>query len=88
MQVDYTWKNETFGENGLLGRENKSEIVLRRYLLKALIELNPALPELAYQQAIEQIEQCSADKTAVRINKENTSWQKNECVTVLPLLGS
>jgi type I restriction enzyme, R subunit len=31
-QVEYAWKNETFGQNGLLGRENKSEVVLRRPL--------------------------------------------------------
>ncbi len=62
-QVEYAWKNETFGENSLLGRENKSEVVLRRYLSQAMIELNPGLPETAYQQAIEQLEQRSADKT-------------------------
>jgi len=75
-QVEYAWKNETFGENGLLGRENKSEVVLRRYLLQALVELNPGLPETAYQQAIEQLEQRSADKTPARINKEKYELAK------------
>ena len=37
--VKYAWTKETFGESGLLGRENKSEVVLRRYVFKAL-ELN------------------------------------------------
>jgi len=64
------WTNETFGVDGLLGRENKGEVILRRDLLKALVSLNPDLPETAYQQAIEQIEQKSADKTLGRINKD------------------
>jgi len=69
-EVKYAWKKETFGPNSLLGRENKSEVILRRYLLSALKTLNNDLPETAYQQAIEQIEQKSADKTLGRINKE------------------
>jgi type I restriction enzyme R subunit len=68
--VKTAWTKETFGENGLLGRENKSEVILTRYLLAALQKLNPGLPVLAYQQAIEQIAQKSADKTLIQINKE------------------
>ena len=64
------WTNENFGADGLLGRENKGEVILRRYLVKALKDLNPELPEAAYQQAIEQIEQKSSDKTLGRINKD------------------
>ena len=30
------WKNESFGTEGLLGREDKTEVILKRYLLKAL----------------------------------------------------
>ncbi|WP_313375268.1 hypothetical protein [Chishuiella sp.] len=35
-QVITAWQNETFGENGLLGRDNKSEVVLEKHLLAAL----------------------------------------------------
>lgn len=69
-KVVYAWKNETFGENGLLGRETKAEVILRRNLLKALEKNNPELPHIAYSQAIEIIEQKVADKTLGRINKE------------------
>jgi type I restriction enzyme R subunit len=69
-EVKTAWTKETYGENGLLGRENKSEVILTRYLLTALQKLNPGLPALAYQQAIEQIAQKSADKTLIQINKE------------------
>ena len=68
-EMKYAWKKETFGSDGLLGRENKSEVILKRYLLAALKELNKGLPEVAYQQAIEEIEQKMADKTLGRINK-------------------
>lgn len=68
--VIYAWNNETFGEDGLLGRENKSEVILKRYLLDALKKYNPGLPILAYKNAIEQIEQKISGKTLERINKE------------------
>ena len=32
------WKNESFGEDGLLGRDNKSEVILNRYLKEALVK--------------------------------------------------
>ena len=68
--VKYAWQKETFGENGLLGREDKSEVILKRYLYKALVKFNPNLPNVAYQHAIDQIIQKAADKTLVQINKE------------------
>ncbi len=69
-KVVYAWHKETFGEDGLLGRDNRSEVVLTRYLLQALKKLNPGLPETAYEQAIDQITQKVADKTPGRINQE------------------
>ena len=76
-KVVTAWQNESFGEDGLLGRENKSEVILSRYLLQALEKLNPNLPETAYEQAIEQISQKVADKTLGRINKEKNDQLKN-----------
>lgn len=69
-EVLTAWKKESFGAESLLGRENKSEVILRKYLLPALKKLNPSLPESTYLQAVEQIEQKSADKTLVRLNKD------------------
>lgn len=71
------WKKESFGADGLLGREDKSEVVLVRFLLKALKKLNPNHPELAYQQAIELITQNVADQTLGRINKDKSNLLKN-----------
>lgn len=71
------WKNENFGENGLLGRDNKTEVVLERHLLTALQKLNPDLPELAYTRAIEKIVQKEADKTIAQQNKAKYLLLKN-----------
>src|SRR5690606_34707262 len=70
------WHKESFGEDGLLGRDNKSEVILTRYLLAALTKLNPGLPVLAYEQAIELITQRIADKTLGQINKEKYTLLK------------
>lgn len=40
-KVITAWQNENFGEQGLLGRDNKTEVVLERYVLAALQRLNP-----------------------------------------------
>ncbi|MFN5416732.1 MAG: type I restriction endonuclease subunit R [Flavobacteriia bacterium] len=76
-QVKTAWKKETFGQDGLLGRENKSEVILKRYLLQSLKNLNKDLPDIAYQQAIEAIEQKQADKTLGRINKDKYELLKD-----------
>ena len=76
-QVVTAWQNECFGEGGLLGRDNKSEVILSRYLIQALEKLNPNLPKTAYEQAVEQICQKVADKTLGRINKEKNDLLKN-----------
>lgn len=76
-QVVTAWQNESFGEGGLLGRDNKSEVILSRYLIQALEKLNPNLPGTAYEQAVEQISQKVADKTLGLINKEKNDLLKN-----------
>ena len=69
-EVEYAWRRESFGNNGLLGRENKSEVILTRYLRQSLVKRNPGLPDVAYQNAIDQIAEKAADKSLVQINKE------------------
>ncbi len=63
-------EKETFGDDGLLGRANKSEVILKRHLRAALKKLNPNLPDVAYTHAIEQITEKAANKTLGQINKE------------------
>ncbi|OAQ39828.1 deoxyribonuclease HsdR [Pedobacter psychrophilus] len=76
-KVIKAWQNESFGENGLLGREDKGEVVLERYLLNALQSLNPDLPAIAYQRAIEKITLKEADKSLAQINKAKADLLKN-----------
>ncbi len=76
-EVKSAWKKESFGPDGLLGRDNKSEVILKRHLLQALKDLNKGFPDMAYQQAIETIEQKQADKTLGRINKEKYELLKD-----------
>ncbi len=76
-EIKTAWKNENFGKEGLLGRENKSEVILQKYLLPKLREFNPGLPETAYRDAYLQIAQKEADKTLDRINKEKYGLLKN-----------
>ena len=44
--------SEQFGENGTLGRELRSEVVLKRNLREALVKLNPDVPAKAIEEAI------------------------------------
>ena len=69
-EIQTAWHNEIFGVNGNLGRENKSEVILQKYLLVALENLNPDLPQSAYKDAYFQIAGREADKTLDRTNKE------------------
>jgi type I restriction enzyme R subunit len=76
-EVQYAWTKETFGPSGLLGRENKSEVILKKHLRIALEKFNPGLPETAYQEAIATVEQKVVDKTLARINQEKYQLLKD-----------
>lgn len=80
--IETAWYNEKFAVNndrstGLLGRFNKSEILLERYLLQALQKINPDLPAAAYQEAIYRIRETSAGKLLPALNKEKYSLFKD-----------
>lgn len=76
-QVVTAWQNETFGDEGLLGRDNKTEVVLERHLLDALKRYNPDLPDLAYKRAMEKIVQKEAGKNLAQQNKAKYQLLKN-----------
>lgn len=76
-KVVTAWTKESFGEQGLLGRETKSEVILKRYVISALTKLNKDLPLSAYEQAYEILAQKVADKTLGNINKEKYDLLKN-----------
>ena len=66
----YAYNSEKLGEDGTLGRKNEHEIVLTKFLLPKLKELNPNLPEKVYQEAIDQLTASNASKTLLNANRD------------------
>jgi len=73
----YAYNNETFGAEGTLGRKSDREVVLTRYLLLKLLELNPGLPDDAYNDAVRQIVAVSATQTTLATNREKYALYKD-----------
>lgn len=61
---------EKFGKEGDLGRESDKDIVLTRYLGMKLVELNPGLPDIAYQEALRVVCGMPSSTNIVAANKE------------------
>ena len=76
-QSVYAYNSETFGPDGLLGRANDGEVVLTRYLRKALEDHNPGLPDGAYENAIREIVQVSAAQSTLQTNLEKYDLLRN-----------
>ncbi len=66
----YAYHNEDFGPDSLLGRTSEREVVLTRALRGKLAELNPRLPDDAYDDAVRQITATVASQTIVTANRE------------------
>src|SRR6185437_9386998 len=66
----YAYNTETFGPEGTLGRKDDTEVILKRYLGEALVQLNPGLPQEAYQAAIREITQATVAQSPVHANRE------------------
>ena len=68
---------EKLGKEGDLGRLSEQEVVLTRYLGEKLIELNPGLPDVAYQEALRVVCEMPTSTNIVAVNKEKYSLHKN-----------
>ena len=66
----YAYNNEDLGSDSLLGRASDREVVLTRILRKKLVELNPSLPDAAYDDAVRQITTTVASQNLVAANRE------------------
>lgn len=71
------YHGETFGRESFLGRESEREVVLHKWLLNALIRLNPGLPLAAYDQALEYLIQYDASKSLEQNNHAKYLLLKN-----------
>lgn len=65
------WQNEGFGKDGLLGRENKSEVILRKYLLQALKKLKAAFQKIPRKNTFVYNLQQAIEKKLQQMLKEN-----------------
>jgi type I restriction enzyme R subunit len=66
----YAHNTEDFGPDSLLGRGSDREVVLTRTLRQKLKDLNPGLPEAAYDEAVRQITAIVASQTMAATNRE------------------
>jgi type I restriction enzyme R subunit len=66
----YAYNAETFGPQGTLGRTSERDVVLVRDLGAALARLNPDLPELARQQAVQRLTRSDFSRSLVQQNRE------------------
>ncbi|MCB0768567.1 MAG: hypothetical protein KDB95_15265, partial [Flavobacteriales bacterium] len=65
-----TGKEEQFGEQGTLGRQNVREVVLVPRLRAALHRLNPEAPPEAIEQAVVEVVRDRSTKSLVDANQE------------------
>ena len=73
----YAYNTETFGPEGTLGRTSDRDIVLTRYLRAKLVELNPKLPDAAYDDAIRQISTTLTTQTLLATNRDKYEMLKD-----------
>jgi len=66
----YAFNHETFGPNSLLGRASEREVVLVRDLCVALAALNPAIPTLPREQAVERLSGVDHARTTLQHSRE------------------
>ncbi len=64
----FAYNNETFGPDGLLGRNSDREVVLARHLREALVKFNPNLPAVAYDEAVRQVVDYSQSQSMLSSN--------------------
>ncbi|MDE6553048.1 MAG: type I restriction endonuclease subunit R [Muribaculaceae bacterium] len=68
--VVFAYNQEALGQNGTLGRSSYKEVVLTRYLEKALLRLNPWLTDKQLSEALMKFMAYSATNSIMQINEE------------------
>lgn len=66
----YAYKEETFGLDGTLGRNDTREVVLTRDLRAALERLNPGLPTKAIDEAVVKMMRHDVSRSLIQHNQE------------------
>ena len=73
----YAWNQETFGENGTLGRASERDVVLVPHLRRAIEALNPNLPPKAVQKAIQELTGYDFARSMLQHNREFYRWLRD-----------
>ncbi|MBI9082791.1 MAG: type I restriction endonuclease subunit R [Desulfobacterales bacterium] len=73
----YAYNTEDFGPDSLLGRASDREVVLTRPLRAKIVQLNPGLPDAAYDDAVRQITATVASQTMVATNREKYNLMRD-----------
>ena len=76
-EVVLAYDKEQLGENGTLGRKSYKEIVLTRYLRKALFDNNEWMTEEYADSAVKTLCAYTASATLMQINEEKYSMLRN-----------
>lgn len=79
-ELVYAYDNEELGQHGTLGRNSYHEVVLRRYLVDALVELNEWLEVEECEQAADAL---MATLTTDTLPKEDIKKVKSLCVELV-----
>ena len=69
-EVCFAYNTEKLGTNGTFGRRSYREIVLWRYFRQAVMELNPWLTEVLYQEAVNKLQYYLSSASLMQINEE------------------
>jgi type I restriction enzyme R subunit len=77
--------HETFGEHGTLGRETSGDVILTARLRIALERLNPGLPPIAINLAIEELTRDRGVMSLANANREIYQLLKNGVKVAFPI---
>lgn len=70
------YKGEIFGKEGTLGRDSETDVLLKHKVIVSLKELNPKLPDQAYQNAYDLLNSESSIKKLEELNHEKYNYLK------------
>lgn len=66
----YAYNDETFGPLSLLGRESTREVQLTRDLRAAIVRLNPQLPKVAFDEAVQKMTRHDLTRSLIQHNQD------------------
>lgn len=73
----YAYNTEKFGDESYLGRKDEKEIILDKYLRKALKKINPEVPDNGVEIAIKIFKSINISKSLMDTNEEKYHLIKN-----------